>query len=56
MKTTDEAIEKALLQFGKGKTPEQRQRNQRNLVALRKMIDAVRIADGMKKLKRGSFV
>lgn len=49
MKRIDDVLENVLLQFGRGKTVEQRRRNQRNIVALRKMIDAARITDSIKK-------
>lgn len=48
MKPVDNVLEQTLLRFGKGETPEQQRRNQRNLVALRKMIDASRINHGIK--------
>lgn len=48
MKRIDDTIEQTLLLFGKGRTQEQRRRNQRNLVAIRKMIDASRITNGKK--------
>lgn len=48
MKRIDEVLEKTLLQFGRGNTPEQRQRNQKNIVSLRKMIDAARITESIK--------
>lgn len=49
MKRIDDVLEKTLLQFGRGNTPEQRQRNQRNIVSLRKMIDAARITERIEK-------
>lgn len=55
MKRIDEVLEKTLLQFGRGNTPEQRQRNQKNIVSLRKMIDAARIESAMKKNKSGGY-
>ncbi|MCZ4677238.1 hypothetical protein O4O00_23155 [Citrobacter sedlakii] len=51
MKRIDEVLEKTLLQFGRGNTPEQRQRNQRNIVSLRKMIDVARISERIDKNK-----
>ncbi|EMD6816015.1 TPA: hypothetical protein JAW23_004001 [Citrobacter koseri] len=54
MKRIDEVLEKTLLQFGRGNTPEQCQRNQRNIVSLRKMIDAVKISEAIEKEQKSS--
>ncbi|MFV0570359.1 MAG: hypothetical protein ACK5NJ_17675 [Citrobacter portucalensis] len=45
MQRIDEVLEKTLQLFGRGNTDEQQQRNQRNIAALRDMIDAARSAD-----------
>ncbi|HGW6103978.1 TPA: hypothetical protein ACNIQM_002121 [Citrobacter werkmanii] len=49
MKRVDDVLEKTLLMFGKGKTPEQQRRNQKNIAEIRKMIATARAA-GDKKI------
>lgn len=51
MKRIDDVLESTLLQFGRGNNPDQRHRNQRNIVSLRKMIDAAKISDVLEKNK-----
>ena len=50
MKKTEQVLERAILKFGRGLTAEQRQRNQKNLVAIRKMIDAAKVKNELNKI------
>ena len=50
-----DVLEKALLCFGRGETTEQKIRNQKNLVHLRKMIDAARLAEKQERYNRRKF-
>lgn len=50
-----DVLEKTLLCFGRGGTAEQKRRNQENLVHLRKMIDAARLAEKSGRNNRRKF-
>ncbi|EHS0229456.1 hypothetical protein KUF00_004663 [Escherichia coli] len=52
MQSLCDVLEKTLLQFGRRETAEQKTRNQKNLVHLRKMIDAARLAEKLEKQNR----
>ncbi|CAD6036665.1 Uncharacterised protein [Escherichia coli] len=49
MRQLCDVLEKTLLCFGRGNTAEQKIRNQKNLVHLRKMIDAARLAEKLER-------
>lgn len=50
MKKTEQVLERTILKFGRGLTAEQRQRNQKNLAAIRKMIDAAKVKNELNKI------
>ncbi|HFE7542761.1 TPA: hypothetical protein ACGADT_004079 [Salmonella enterica subsp. enterica serovar Newport] len=50
MQRIDEVLEKTLAHIGRGDTAEQRRRNQQNIVRIRKMIDAARYNEKIKRL------